>query len=81
MVSLFGSSNEESIDDETLNQLHDDLQIIISELRTNNTHMMVQNALLLLESQYNTPDSIMTVEEIKQYYATIANYLFADLNK
>lgn len=79
MVNIFNSSKDDEKDDEAIKQIHEDLQEIAQELKVSNTHAMVRNALLLLESQYNIPDSIMSVDEIKHYYAIIANYLFADL--
>lgn len=79
MVNIFNSSKDNENDDEAIKQIHEDLQEIVQELKINNTQAMVHNALLLLESQYNTPDSIMNIDEIKHYYTIIANYLFADL--
>lgn len=79
MVNIFNSSKDDEKDDEAIRQIHEDLQEIAQELKVSNTHAMVHNALLLLESQYNIPDSIMSVDEIKHYYTIIANYLFADL--
>ena len=55
------------------------MQEIAQELKVNNTQAMVYNALLLLESQYNIPDNIMSIDEIKHYYTIIAKYLFTDL--
>lgn len=79
MVNIFNSSKDNEKDDEAIKQIHEDLQEIAQALKINNTQTMVHNALLLLESQYNTPDSIMSVDEIKHYYTIIANYLFTDL--
>lgn len=79
MVNIFNSSKDNENDDEAIKQIHEDLQEIIQELKISNTQAMVHNALLLLESQYNTPDSIISIDEIKHYYTIIANYLFADL--
>ncbi len=36
----------------------------------------ISNALKCLESQYNSADSLMTVEEIKEHYEEICNELF-----
>ena len=80
MVNIFNSSKDDEKDDEAIKQIHEDLQEIAQELKVSNTHAMARNALLLLESQYNIPDSIMRVDEIKHYYTIIANYLFADLH-
>ena len=63
MVNIFNSSKDDEKDDEAIKQIHKDLQEIAQELKVSNTHAMVHNALLLLESQYNIPDSIMSVDE------------------
>lgn len=38
--------------------------------------LTIANALKCLESQYNSPDSLMSVEEIKQHYNEICTELF-----
>lgn len=38
--------------------------------------LTIANALRCLESQYNSPDALMTVEEIKQQYNEICKELF-----
>lgn len=42
--------------------------------------LTILNALKCLESQYNSADSLMTVEEIKQYYDDICKEIFKDRN-
>lgn len=38
--------------------------------------LTISNALKCLESQYNSADSLMSVEEIKQHYNEICDELF-----
>lgn len=38
--------------------------------------LTISNALKCLEAQYNSADSLMTVEEIKEQYDEICNELF-----
>lgn len=40
--------------------------------------LTISNALKCLESQYNSADSLMTVEEIKQHYDDICKEIFKD---
>ena len=42
--------------------------------------LTISNALKCLESQYNSADSLMTVEEIKQHYDDICKEIFKDRN-
>lgn len=42
--------------------------------------LTISNALKCLESQYNSADSLMTVEEIKQHYNDICKEIFKDRN-
>lgn len=39
------------------------------------------NALIFLDSQYNSSDSIMGIEEIKKYYEGIRNEIFIEYNQ
>ena len=55
-------------------------QIMISEQEINK-NMAFYDALLFLDSQYNSSDAIMSVEETKQYYKSIRNEIFIAYNE
>lgn len=40
--------------------------------------LTISNALKCLESQYNSADSLMSVEEIRKHYKEICNELFKE---
>ena len=55
-------------------------QIMLAEQEINK-NIAFNNALLFLDSQYNSSDAIMSVEETKQYYKSIRNEIFIAYNE
>ncbi len=43
--------------------------------------LTISNTLKMLEIQYNSADSIMTVEEIREYYKRVSEEIFKEDNK
>jgi len=55
-------------------------QIMISEQEINKNTAFA-NALKFLESQYNSSDKIMNIDEIQEYYTAIRNEIFIQYNE
>ena len=55
-------------------------QIMISEQEINRNTAFA-NALKFLESQYNSSDKIMNIDEIQKYYTAIRNEIFIQYNE
>lgn len=70
------SEKNASIDITLFDRIHEDLVRINEEQKVANKQAMINNALQLLDTQSNTNDAILSVDEIKQYYRVIIDELF-----
>lgn len=70
------SEKNAQIDITLFDRIHEDLVRINEEQKVANKQAMINNALQLLDTQSNTNDAILSVDEIKQYYRVIIDELF-----
>lgn len=70
------SEKNGAIDITLFNTIHNDLVDIHKSQEIANKQAMINNALHFLDTQSNTNDAILSVDEIKQYYRVIKDELF-----